>query len=138
MRSAQEAIDREQSQATQRKTDTFIRVGTTLLGAFLGNRSARSTMSSVGVTARSAGRMSKEKADVDRAEQKLADLQADYADLDAQLQREMDDIDLAMSPETEPLETTEIQAAQSAMHVAEMALAWVPCRRDASGHLGRI
>ena len=137
MRAAQEAIDREAAQASQRKTDTFVRIGTTLLGAFLGGRSARSTISSVGVTARSAGRMSKEAADVQRAEQKLADLQAETVALDAQLQREMDDIDLSTGPDAEPLETTEIQAAQTAMRVTEMALAWVPCRRDADGRLVR-
>ncbi|OZC04559.1 ATP-binding protein [Rubricoccus marinus] len=133
MRSAQDAIDREQSQASQRKTDTFVRIGTTLLGAFLGNRSARSTMSAVGVTARSAGRMSKEKADVARAEQKHADLQNDYAELETQLQREMDGIDLSLDPTTEALDTTEVTATQTSMHVAEMALAWAPYRRDADG-----
>ena len=95
------AIDREEAQASQRKTDTLVRVGTTLLGAFLGRRSARSTLSQVGVTARSAGRMSKEASDVKRAEEKLDALQAEYADLDAQLQREMDDIDLEGGPETD-------------------------------------
>ncbi|MEL6617134.1 MAG: hypothetical protein AAFQ43_15440, partial [Bacteroidota bacterium] len=133
MRSAEQTIDREQAQATQRKTDTLVRVGTTLLGAFLGRRSARSTMSSVGVTARSAGRMSKENADVARAQQKLADLQGDYADLESKLQDEMDAIDLSINPDTDPLETTEISATQTSMHIAEMALAWVPMRRDADG-----
>ena len=133
MRSAEQAVDREQAQAAQRKTDTLVRVGTTLLGAFLGRRSARSTMSQVGVTARSAGRMSKEKADVARAEQKLADVQSDYAELDSQLQREMDAIDISLHTDTDALETTEITATQTSMHVAEMALAWVPFRRDADG-----
>ena len=137
MASAQDAIDREAAQASQRKTDTLVRVGTTLLGAFLGGRSRRSTLSQIGVTARSAGRMSKESSDVARAEQKLDALKADYADLDAQLQREMDDIDLTASPESAPLETVEIQATQTSMHVAEMALAWVPFRRGPDGRLAR-
>ncbi|MEM1055870.1 MAG: DUF87 domain-containing protein [Bacteroidota bacterium] len=137
MRAAQDVIEREAAQASQRKTDTLVRVGTTLLGAFLGGRSSRSTLSQIGVTARSAGRMSKEKADVQRAEQKLADLQSQYADLDAQLQREMDDLDLAFSPESETLETIEIAAKQTDMHIAEMALAWVPYRRSPDGRLAR-
>ncbi|PAP77740.1 helicase HerA domain-containing protein [Rubrivirga marina] len=134
---AEQAVDREAAQASQRKMDTVVRVGTTLLGAFLGRRSSRSTLSQIGVTARSAGRMSKEASDVQRAEETLAALKAEYADLDAQLQREMDDIDLQASPESADLETVEVQARQTDMHVVEMALAWVPYRRGADGRLVR-
>ena len=49
----------------------------------------------------------------------------------------MDTIDLTASPESAPLETVEIQATQMSMHVAEMALAWVPFRRGADGRLAR-
>ena len=137
MSSAEAAIDRESAQASQRKMDTVVRMGTTLLGAFLGGGRRRSTLSQIGVTARSAGRASKESSDVKRAEDKLAQLQAEYANLDAQLAREMDDVDLSFSPETAPLETVEVKAKQSEMHVIEMALAWVPFTRDASGRLSR-
>jgi hypothetical protein len=134
MRSAREAIGREEAQASQRTTDTLVRVGTTLLGAFLGSKKSRkSALSSLGVTARSAGRAKKEKADVERARKKLDAYHADYAELDAELQREMDMIDITLVAELEPLETTEIQATQTSMHIAEMALAWVPFRRDAEG-----
>ncbi len=46
-------------------------------------------------------------------------------------------IDLTASPETAPLETVEIQATQTSMHVGELALAWVPVRRDGDGRLAR-
>jgi len=134
---AEQALDREAAQASQRKMDTVVRVGTTLLGAFLGRRSSRSTLSSIGVTARSASRASKESADVKRAEEKLDALKADYADLDAELQREMDEIDLQARPEDAALETIEIAARQTDMHVVELALAWVPYRRGADGRLSR-
>ena len=135
--SAEAAVDREEAQASQRKTDTLVRVGTTLLGAFLGGRSSRSTLSQVGVTARSAGRMSKERSDVKRAQEKVDAYQADYADLDAELTREMESIDLTFAPETAELETVEVSAKQTEMHVTELALAWVPYRRDADGRLVR-
>ena len=134
---AADAVEREAAQASQLKMDTVVRVGTTLLGAFLGKRSSRSTLSQIGVTARSAGRASKESSDVKRAEDKLDALKADYADLDAQLQREMDEIDIQAGPETQPLETVEIKAKQTEMHVTELALAWVPYRRGPDGRLVR-
>lgn len=137
IRSAEAAVDRESAQASQRKTDTFVRIGTTLLGAFLGGRSSRSTLSQIGVTARSAGRMSKERSDVARAAQKVDDLQQQLADLESQLQQEMDAIDLAHAPESAPLDTLEIRAKQTDMHVTELALAWVPFRRGPDGRLAR-
>ena len=137
MKTAEDAVDRESAQASQRKVDTVVRIGTTLLGAFLGGGRRRSTLSQIGVTARSAGRASKESSDVERAQNRLADLQAEYADLDAQLAREMDDVDLGFAPESAPLETVEIRPKQSEMHVVELALAWVPLRRDAGGRLTR-
>ena len=137
MRTAEDAIDRESAQASQRKLDTVVRVGTTLLGAFLGGGRKRSTLSQLGTTARSASRMSKESSDVRRAEEKLDRLQSEYADLDAQLTREMEDIDLSAAPEKADLETVEVKPKQTEMHVTELALAWVPYRRDADGRLTR-
>ena len=137
MERAAQTVDREAAQASQRKMDTVVRVGTTLLGAFLGRRSSRSTLSSIGVTARSASRASKESSDVRRAEEKLDALKAEYADLDAQLQREMDDVDLQARPEDATLEAVEVKAKQTDMHIVEMALAWVPYRRGADGRLAR-
>ena len=126
MASAEAAIDREAAQASQRTMDTVVRVGTTLLGAFLGGGRRRSTLSQIGVAARSAGRASKASSDVTRAEDKLAQIQAEHAALDAELSREMEDIDLSFTPESAPLEPVEVRAKQSAMHVVGMALAWVP------------
>ncbi|MCH7975060.1 MAG: DUF87 domain-containing protein [Bacteroidetes bacterium] len=137
MRTAETAVDREASQASQRKMDTVINIGTSILGAFLGG-SRRSSVSRIGTAARSAGRARKESADVARAEARLDDLKARYADLDAELTRELEDLDLMFTPETEELETMEIKAKQSEMHITELALAWVPYAKDAEGRLVRV
>ena len=72
-----------------------------------------------------------------RAQAKVDAHQADYADLDAELTREMEGVDLTFAPETAELETVEITAKQTEMHIVELALAWVPYRRDADGRLVR-
>ncbi len=136
IRTAETAVDRESSQASQRKLDTVVSVGTGLLGALLGG-SRRSSVGRIGTAARSAGRARKESSDVARAEAKVSDLNAEYANLDAELTREVEDLDLMFTPETEALETIEIKAKQSEMHVTELALAWVPFSKDAEGRLTR-
>ena len=137
MRAAEERVAREASQASQKKLDTVVNVGVSLLGAFLGSRRmSRTTVNKIGTAARSAGRMRKESDDVARAEKKLDDLKAQYADLDAELSRELDMVDLD-APEIQPLETVEVKAKQTDMHVGTLALAWVPYARDADGRLRR-
>ena len=60
-----------------------------------------------------------------------------YDGLDAELTREMDHIDLAFTPESAELETITVTPKQTDMHVVELALAWVPYRRDADGRMSR-
>ena len=130
-------MDREASQAGRRKMDTVVNIGTSILGAFLGG-SRRSSVSRIGTAARSVGRARKEASDVVRAKARLSELSTDYADLDAELTRELEDLDLMFTPETEALETIEIKAKQSEMHITELALAWVPFSKDAEGRLVRV
>ncbi|MEM9997447.1 MAG: DUF87 domain-containing protein, partial [Bacteroidota bacterium] len=137
MRAAEERVAREESQASQKKLDTVVNVGVSLLGAFLGSRRmSRTTVNKIGTAARSAGRMRKESDDVARAEKKLDDLRAQYADLDAELLRELEMVDLD-APEIQPLETVEVKAKQTDMHVETLALAWVPYAQDTDGRLRR-
>ncbi len=135
MRTAETAVDREASQASQSKMDTVVRIGTSLLGAFLGGR--RSAVSSLGTAARSATRAGRQVSDVRRATESLDALKAQYADLDAELAREMESVDLSLVPETAPLETLSVPAKQTDMTVVELAVAWVPFTRDPEGRLAR-
>lgn len=135
--SAELAVDREASQASQKKLDTVLNVGQSLLGAFLGG-SRRSSVNRIGTAARSASRARKESSDVARAQAKLDDLKADYANLDAELTRELEDIDLMFTPETDELETIEVKAQQVDMTIMEMAVAWVPFSKNKEGKLSRL
>ncbi len=136
IRTAETTVDRESSQAGQRKMDTVVNIGTSLLGAFLGG-SRRSSVGRIGTAARSVGRARKESSDVARAEARVSELNAEYANLDAELTREVEDLDLMFTPEIEALETIEIRAQQTDMHVTELALAWVPFSKDPDGRLTR-
>jgi len=134
---AEEAVQRESSQASRSTMDTALRVGTSLLGAFLGRRSARGMVSQIGTAARSAGRTADQRGDVARAEGRVSALQTEMAELEAQLTRELEAVDLAPSADLAPLTSVEIKAKAAELHVVETALAWVPYRRDADGRLTR-
>ena len=137
MRQADTALDREAAQASQSKIDTAVRIGTSLLGAFLGRGRGRSALSGLGTAARSASRATTAHSDVRRATEARDALSAEYAGLDAELARELESVEIAFVPETAPLDAVEVAAKQTGIVVTELALAWLPYARDAAGRLTR-
>jgi hypothetical protein len=120
---ADRAVAREEGQVRSRGFDTIVSVGSGILGAFMGRRITQTTIRGVGRAARSAGRVQAEREDVAAAERRRAELQARYADLDAELTRELDELDLAPTPAPEPVE---VRARQNDVGVETVTLAWVP------------
>ena len=96
-------ISRESEQYQERLMDTAISVGSTLLGAFLGGRSARS-----GVTraARSASRIRKDKKDIERAREKKLQLENEIAALNKDFEEQL--VGIATIPGDEELHAIRI------------------------------
>ena len=76
---AADRVEREKAQYTQRKLDTAISIGTSVLGAIFGGRSVATTRA--GSAARSAGRVFGERGDVERAGESLESLTAERDEL---------------------------------------------------------
>ena len=134
IRRAQQAVEREQSQASQSKWSTVMSVGASILGAVLG----RKTMSAANVTraasaARGAGRVMKESGDVGRAQENVEALQQQLVDLDAQFKEETDALEARFDAASEPLETVTLRPKKTNITVKAVALAWTPSWRDAAG-----
>ncbi|HEU4603770.1 MAG TPA: DUF87 domain-containing protein, partial [Steroidobacteraceae bacterium] len=89
LRRADERIERERGQLTDQKMQTAINVGTSILGALFGRKLSSSTFSRVGSAARGAGRIGRESADVDRAQESREVLQQRRTDLANELEQEI-------------------------------------------------
>jgi len=134
VRRAEQAVQREQAQATQAKMDTVISVGSAILGAVFGRgKISAGTLSKVGTAARGAGRAAQQSGDVTRANESVQALQQQYADLEAQLQGEIDTLGAGYDAQTEALVRTPLKAKSGDVHVQLVALAWVPFTTDAAG-----
>ena len=122
---ATHAIEREAQQAGQAKLNTTIAVGQTLLGALFGRR-VRS-FSRAGTAARSASRIAKEAADVERAQEKVDRV-------DEELRELREDMDLALEEirarydEDETFTTTVIRPRSSDVDVIQVGVLWRPAR----------
>lgn len=134
VRRAEQAVQREQAQASQAKMDTAISVGGAILGAIFGRgKISAGAIGKVGTAARGAGRAAQQQGDVTRANESVQALQAQYADLEAALQQDIDALGATYDAQQDALEAIPIKAKSGDVHVQLVALVWVPFHRDAAG-----
>ncbi len=133
-RRAEQAVQREKEQATGQKFQTAISVGATLLSSFLGRkRVSMSTLGRATTAARGASRSMKEADDVGRAEENVAAITQQIADLDAEFKAETATLERSLDPQTEELGTVSLKPKKVNIDVKLVALAWAPYRREPSG-----
>ncbi len=127
IRTAEERIEREQSQAKQQKLQTVISVGATILGAFLGRKAvSSSTVSKAGTSIRSAGRVMKEAGDVNRAKENLVILNQQLADIDAKFQEEVSLYSEKYDLLNEEFKTINVRPKKTNISVSMVNLVWAP------------
>ncbi|HEV7298125.1 MAG TPA: DUF87 domain-containing protein [Tepidisphaeraceae bacterium] len=134
LRRAQQAVDREKAQARTSGFQTAVSLGATILGAFLGKKKVSvGTVGKATTTARGVGRSQKEYSDVGRAEETVEAVMAQQAELDAQFQAELQEMESSFDPATEPLETVQVRPKKSNIKIEAVTLAWTPYWRAADG-----
>ncbi len=133
---AEQKVEREQEQAKQKKYDSMISVGTSLLGALLGRKKVSVTNLRRAKSAfRGVGQVAKEKQDVVRAEEQLIVLQQQLEDLNAELETEVEELTAHFEQELEELDTLALKPRKTDIDILVMALAWVPFRENEDGDL---
>lgn len=136
IRRAALAKEKQQAESRSSQVQAAISVGASILGAFLGRKTISASNIGRATTAvRSAGRVMKESQDVGAAEENVAALQQQLADLEAQFKSESDALAAATDPLNEKLETVSIKPTKANIAVKLVALAWTPHWRDAAGQL---
>jgi hypothetical protein len=124
---AAERVTREQAQVTQQTVQTAISVGATLLGAFLGRKAISSaTLGRASTAARGIGRTLKEREDVGGANESLESVRAQRAEVEAELQSEIEQLTAANDPDRAAIETASVRPRKSDIAVEGVSLAWVP------------
>lgn len=134
LRRAVQVKERQQTESRSSQIQAAITVGASILGAFLGRKTISATNIGRATTAiRSAGRVMKESQDVGQAEENIAVLQQQLADLEAQFKSESDALAAAIDPLNEKLEPITIRPTKANIAVKLVALAWAPHWRASDG-----
>jgi hypothetical protein len=134
IRRAQQAVARESEQASAQKLQTVVSMGATVLGALFGRKTlTTSTLGRATTAARGVGRSMKESQDIARAQDSLGAIEQQKADLEAQVQSEIDALGSAMDPLKEAFEPLVIRPKRTEVAVQFVALAWAPTWIDGQG-----
>ena len=136
IRKAQQAVEREASQAKQAGMQTAISVGATLLGAFMGRKVVSSSTLGKATTAiRGAGRAAQQQSDVGRAKETVETYQQQLNDLNEQFKAETDALESKIDPTLEVLETVVIRPKKTDIAVQLVSLVWAPFYPDNKGQM---
>ena len=120
-----QALERESQQVQQRSLDAVVSVGGTILGAFLGRR-APST-AKIGTAVRRTTSIGKERGDVQRAQEALAQVESEIAALQAELERELETLaGDGVHAEALELETVSIKPTARDVVLRYVGIVWVP------------
>ena len=134
LRRAQVAVEREAGQAQQAKLQTAVSLGSTVLGALFGRKKlGMGTLGRATTAARGAGRAAQQHQDVARAQENVEAVSQQLADLEAELQAEIDALEAATDPLSENLQTVSLRPKKADISVRRVALVWVPVLRSDSG-----
>lgn len=136
LRRAEQAVGREEQEATAAKLDTALSVGTALLGALMGRKALSATSAArIGTAVRRAGNLQKQSADVGRAGETVAAVQAAIKDLEDQLAAEITGLEAGYDAGREPLESVAVRPKATDITLEFFGLGWLPCIEDATGNL---
>jgi hypothetical protein len=134
VRRAEERVEREKAQAGQQKLSAALGFGATLLGALMGRRvMSAGNVARAASTMKSASRIGKEAADVERAGESPEITKQRLADLEAQFEAEVEALKGQFDPDAVSIERTQVRPRKSDITIGAVGLCWVPWKKSADG-----
>ena len=134
VRKAEAKLGREEEQYKRSRNDSWISIGSTLLGALLGRKKVSATNVRRGASAaKSVGRADAQKADIARAQE---DLEAEAEKLEAmeeEFEAELELLEEAIRPAELELEELLVRPRKGDIILAPLRVVWTPWSVDANG-----
>ncbi|MFM7109465.1 MAG: helicase HerA domain-containing protein [Planctomycetaceae bacterium] len=132
---ARQKVEREKAEAKNQSLQTYVSIGSAVLGALLGRKKASAAnIGRAATSMRSASRAARQQADVAHAEESLTSLEEKRVAMEQAIETELERIRLETAPERITLEAIEIPAKKTDISVDDVVLAWVP--REPAGRGG--
>ncbi len=134
LRKAEQRLEKEQAQASKAKLDAAVSFGTALLSAFTGRKAFSSTtLSKASSAMKGVTRSMEQSQDIEQAEETVAAIQQQLADLEAEFEQEVAALETRFDPMSESLRTMLVKPRKSDISVQLVTLVWAPFFIDAAG-----
>jgi hypothetical protein len=134
VRRAQRAVEQEQAEYREKSVDTAISVGGSIFGAIFGRKVlSRKNVERASSTARRAGRVAKQKQDIERARATLEGLLRQREELERQIAQELARIESAAGTDRLHIERLQLGPRKSDITVEPVILVWMPWFVDDAG-----
>lgn len=133
IRASGDRLERQRAELNQASVSSVITLGTSVLGAFFGNKTKSRSSGKTNTIIRQATQAAKKKSDADRAEETLRQLSLDLADLQSSLNQEIDDLSQKFDVHKIQIEATEIPPRKSDIKTEPLILFWLPWQIDQHG-----
>ncbi|MEQ1824754.1 MAG: ATP-binding protein, partial [Pirellula sp.] len=131
---AQQRLDKEKEEAKSKQMEGFFNIGTTILGALLGNKIAtKGNVSKAASAVRGLGKATTQQGDVMRAQETLEELSTAKQEIETQCEEEVRAITDQFSVENLSLEAIDIPIRKGDTKIKLLALVWVPWQVDPQG-----
>src|SRR4029434_7718135 len=132
---AEQRVEREQEQYGQQKVQTAISVGATLLGAVFGRKTTSiANLGRATTASRGARRITREKEDIERAQQQQQATRAQLDAIEKQLSEEADLLAQTYDPQAETLQEVIVRPAKADILLQDFGLLWIPYWHSKKGN----
>ncbi len=122
---ALEKLQKEEDDVSHNTTNALLSFGMAILDAFSGRSTIkRSTTSKLGTTLRGAGRVYREKGDVERAKERIKEIEEEIDKLAEQMEDEIDKLDNMYDINNYEIEEFYIKPRRSDIYDVEVGLLW--------------
>lgn len=126
LNTAMDRLDKERMDVQTKTTDTVLSFGVAVVGALFGNKTLSTTNASkVAAGMRKAGRVAKEKADVRRAQENVAERQRELEALAVEIEERIDELSATFSADAYDVETFSIKPRRRDIFDVQAFLLWV-------------
>ncbi len=134
IKSAVDRVDVETEQYSHQRNQTLISIGATVVGALFGRKlTSASGVGRATTAARSFGRASRERGDIERAEERVEELQNDLQELEQEFEAEVARMRNDIDPASFKVETVVLRPRKSDLAVDQLLLVWEPWNIDPNG-----
>lgn len=127
LRKAIQKVEKQNSQAAQKKVDAAVNIGSAVLGSLFGRKvTSRASVSKFGTALKSTNRAMKSGDSVNQAEETVESIELQIAKLQEELQVEVEKISQKYNMEDEEFEVIEIRPTANNITIHFIGLAWSP------------